>query len=50
MLDNLRIHRNLITIPLLPLVLLALAAGRIRSNVTQGVRAGWVNTLVSWRR
>jgi hypothetical protein len=36
---------------LLPLVLLAaLAAGRIRSNVTQGVRAGRVNTLAIWRR
>jgi hypothetical protein len=47
MLDNLRSHRNFIAIPLLPLVP---AAGRIRSNVTQGVRAGWVNTLVSRRR
>jgi hypothetical protein len=38
MLDNLRIHRNFIGILLLPLVLLAaLAAGRIRSNVTQGL-------------
>jgi hypothetical protein len=37
--------------PLLPLVLLAaLAAGRIRSNVTQGVRAGRMNTLASWMR
>jgi hypothetical protein len=36
MLDNLRIHRNFIAIPL--------------SNVTNGVRAGWVSTLVSWRR
>jgi hypothetical protein len=51
MLDDLRIPRNFIAIPLLPLVLLAgLTAGRIRSNVTHGVRAGWVNTLVSWRR
>jgi hypothetical protein len=47
MLDNLRIHQNFIAILLLPLVLLAaLAAGRIRSNVTEGVRAGRVNTLV----
>jgi hypothetical protein len=51
MLDNLPIHRNFITILLLPLVLLAaLAVGRIRSNLTQGVRAGWVNTLAIWRR
>jgi hypothetical protein len=50
MLDNLRIHRKFIAI-LLPLVLLAaLAAGRIRSNVTQGVRAGWVDILAIWRR
>jgi hypothetical protein len=35
----------------LPLALLAaLAAGRIRSNVTEGVRAGRVNTLAIWRR
>ena len=35
----------------LPLVLLAaLAAGRIRSNVTEGVRAGLVNNLAIWRR
>jgi hypothetical protein len=48
---HLRIHRNFIAILLLPLVLLAaLAAGRIRSNVTQGVRAGRVNTLTIWRR
>ena len=41
MLDNLRIHRTFIAILLLPLVLVAaLAAGRIRSNVTQGARAG----------
>jgi hypothetical protein len=51
MLDNLCIHRKFIAILLLPLVLLAaLAAGRIRSNVTEGVRAGRVNTLVIWRR
>ena len=36
MLDNLRLHRKYIAILLLPLVLLAaLVAGRIRSNVTQ---------------
>jgi hypothetical protein len=47
MLDNFRIHQKLIVILQLPLVLLAaLAAGRIRSNVTEGVRAGRVNTLV----
>jgi hypothetical protein len=35
----------------LPLVLLAaLAAGPIRSNVTHGLRAGRVNTLAIWRR
>jgi hypothetical protein len=50
MLDNLRIHRKFIAILLLPLVLLAaLAAGRIRSNVTRGVWAGRVNTLAIWR-
>jgi hypothetical protein len=42
MLQNLRIHQQFIAILLLPLVLLAdLAAGRIRSNVTEGVRQGW---------
>jgi hypothetical protein len=46
MLDNLRIHQKFVAILLLPLVLAALAAGRIRSNVTEGVRAGRVNTLV----
>jgi hypothetical protein len=47
MLHNLRIHQKFVAILLLPLVLLAaLAAGRIRSNVTEGVRAGRVNTLV----
>ena len=41
MLDNLRIHQKFIAILLLPLVLLAaLAAGRIRSNVTEGVGQG----------
>ena len=51
MLDNLRIHRRFIAILLPPLVLLAaLAAGRIRSNVTQGVRPGRMNTLAIWRR
>jgi hypothetical protein len=46
MLDNLRIHQKFVAILLLPLVLLALAAGRIHSNVTEGVRAGRVNTLI----
>ncbi len=47
MLHNLRIHQRFVAILLLPLVLLAaLAAGRIRSNVTEGVRAGRVNSLV----
>jgi glucan phosphoethanolaminetransferase (alkaline phosphatase superfamily) len=46
MLHNLRIHQKFIAILLLPLVLLALAAGRIRSNVTEGVRARRVNILV----
>jgi hypothetical protein len=50
MLDNLRIHQKFIAILPLPLVLAALAAGRIRSNVTEGVRAGRVNTLAIWRR
>jgi hypothetical protein len=52
MLDNLRTHQNFIAILLLPLVpLAALAAGRIRSNVTQGVlRAGRMNALAIWRR
>ncbi|HEV2929524.1 MAG TPA: hypothetical protein VGW74_12595 [Propionibacteriaceae bacterium] len=51
MLDNSRILPKFIAILLLPLVLLAaLAAGRIRSNVTQGVRAGRMNTLAIWRR
>jgi hypothetical protein len=46
-----RLHQTFIAILLLPLVLLAaLAAGRIRSNVTQGVRAGRVNPLAIWRR
>jgi hypothetical protein len=50
MLDNLRILPKFIAILLLALVLLAaLAVGRIRSNVTQGVRAGRVNTLAIWR-
>jgi hypothetical protein len=48
--DILRIHQTFIEIPLLPLVLLgALAAGRIRSNATEGVRAGHLNTLAIWR-
>ena len=51
MLDNLRIPQRFIAILLPPLVLLAaLAAGRIRSNVMQGVRAGRVNSLAIWRR
>jgi hypothetical protein len=42
MLDYLRIHQMFIAILPLPLVLVAaLAAGQIRSNVTQGARAGW---------
>jgi hypothetical protein len=50
MLDNLRIHREFMVILLLPLGLLAaLAAGRIRSDATQGVPAGRVNTLAIWR-
>src|SRR6266542_4221792 len=43
MLHNLRIPQRFVAILLLPLVL---AAGRIRLNVTEGVRAGRVNTLV----
>jgi hypothetical protein len=39
--DNLRIHQTFIAILLPPLVpLVAMAAGRIRTNVTKGVRAG----------
>jgi hypothetical protein len=50
MLDNSRILPKFIAILLLPLVLLAtLPAGRIRSNLTQGVRAGRMNTLAIWR-
>jgi hypothetical protein len=46
MLHNLRIHQQFIAILLLPLVPLAdLAAGRIRSNLTEGVRAGLANQL-----
>jgi hypothetical protein len=49
-LDNSRILPKFIAMLLLPPVLLAaLAAGRIRSNVTQGVRAGRMNTLAIWR-
>ena len=48
MLDDLRIHQTFIAILLPPLVLLAApAAGRIRSDVTEGVP---VSTLASWRR
>ena len=51
MLDNLRIHRKVHRDPPAALVLLAaLAAGRIRSYVTQGARAGRVNTLAMSRR
>jgi hypothetical protein len=43
-----RFHQTFIAILLPPLVLLAApAAGRIRSNVTEGAR---VNTLATWRR
>ena len=51
MLHNLPLHRNFIAILPLPLVLLAaLAVGQIRPNVTQGVRAGRMNTRAIWRR
>jgi hypothetical protein len=47
MLYNLRIRQRFVAILLLPSVLLAaLAAGRVRLHVTEGVRAGRVNTLV----
>jgi hypothetical protein len=47
MLHNVRIHQRFIDIlPPPPVLLAALAAGRIRSNATEGVRAGRVNTLV----
>jgi HAMP domain-containing protein len=49
MLHNLRIHQKFVAILLLPLVVLtALAAGRIRSNVSESVRAGRVNELVTF--
>lgn len=46
MLDNLRIHHKSLAIPLLPLVLLAVAAGQVRSSVMEGALAGRVNALV----
>ena len=46
MLDNLR---AILPPPPVPLPL-ALAAGRNRSSVTEGVRAGRVDTLAIWRR
>jgi hypothetical protein len=49
MLDISRILPKFIAILLLALVLLALAADRIRSNGTQGVRAGRMNSLAIWR-
>jgi hypothetical protein len=50
-LDNLRLHQKFIAILLPPLVLLAnLADGRIRPHLTEGVRAGRLNTLAIWRR
>lgn len=50
MLDNLRIHRKFHRDPPAALVLLAALAARIRSYVTQGARAGRVNTLAMSRR
>jgi hypothetical protein len=47
MLYNLRIQQRFPAILLLsPVLLAALAAGRIRFNVTKGVRAGRVNTPI----
>ena len=46
--DNLRIHQRFIAS--LPPPLAALAAGRIRSGLAEGVRAGRVNSLTNWRR
>ena len=40
MLDNLRIHQTFIATHLPPVVLAALAAGRTRSQVTQGGQGG----------
>jgi hypothetical protein len=49
MLDDLCIHQKVIAILLLPLVLLAaLASGRDPLHVTEGVRAGRVNTAAIW--
>src|SRR5262245_15928264 len=49
MLHNLRIRQKFVAILLLPLVVLtALAASRIRSNVTESVRAGRVDALVTF--
>jgi hypothetical protein len=46
MFDNLRIHQTSNAILLLPLALpAALAAGRIRSNATEGVPTGRLTTL-----
>ena len=50
MLDNLLIQTFIAILLLPPAVLAALAAGRIRSNVTEGARAGRVDTLAIWRR
>ncbi len=51
MLEKLRIYRKFIAILLLPLVpLIARAAGRIRSNLTEGVRAGPIHTPGIWKR
>jgi hypothetical protein len=44
MLDNLRIHQTFLVL------LAALAAGWIRSSVTEGVRTGRVTTQAIWRR
>jgi hypothetical protein len=50
MLDNLLIQTFIAILLLPPVLLAALAAGRIRSDVTEGARAGRLDSLALWRR
>ena len=50
MLDNLLIQTFIAILLLPPVLLAALAAGRIRSDVTEGARAGRLDSLAIWRR